>query len=122
MTNDVPVLPEWDKWTEVQAVDKSEFDFSWRPDPREPAFIYTWGNKYIDAELLPTLEYHCDGATERKYMTNDVPVLPEHDKWVEVQKVDKNGFDFSWRPDPREPAYIYTWGNKYIDAEFRPTL
>ena len=122
MTNDVEVLPKWDRWVEVQAVDKNKFDFSWRPDPREPAYIYTWGNKYIDGIQQPTVEYHCPGATERKYMTNDVEVLPEWDRWVEVQSVDKNKFDMSWRPDPREPSYIYTWGNKYIDAEIIPTL
>jgi hypothetical protein len=122
MDNNVGVLTEWDKWVEVQPVDKSTFDFSWRPDPNEPAYIYTWGNKYISAELKPTLEYHCFGATERKYMDNNVDVLPEWDKWVEVQAVDKELFDFSWRPDPREPAYIYTWGNKYISAELKSTL
>ena len=122
MDNSVGVLPEWDKWVEIQSVDKSSFDFRWRPDPREPAYIYTWGNKYINAEITPTLEYHVEGATERKYMDNSVGVLPEWDKWVEVQAVDKSSFDFSWRPDPREPAYIYTWGNKYINAEISPTL
>ncbi len=128
----LPVVPEWDKWVEVQPVDKARaikegFDFSWRPDPREPEYIYTWGNKYIDAEFKPTLEYHCENATDRKYMSQKVAVLPEWDRWVEVQAVDKaraikEGFDFNWRPDPREPAYIYTWGNKYIDAELQPTL
>ena len=122
MTNDVIVLPEWDRWVEVQEIDKTKFDFTWRPDPREPDYIYTWGNKYIDAELKPTIEYRCQNATERKYMTNDVIVLPEWDRWVEVQEVDKSKFDFTWRPDPREPDYIYTWGNKWIDAELRPTL
>jgi hypothetical protein len=116
------VLPEWDKWVEVQSVDKSKFDFTWRPDPREPAYIYVWGNKYIDAELKSTLEYHCEGATERKYMTNDVDVLPEWDKWVEVQLIDKTTFDFSWRPDPREPDLIYVFGNELFDAVKMPTV
>jgi hypothetical protein len=122
MPNCVELLPEWDKWVEVQEVDKSSFDFSWRPDPREPPYIYTWGNKFIPAELKPTLEYHCEGATERKYMDNNVGVLPERDRWVEIQEVDKSSFDFSWRPDPTSPPYIYTWGNKYIPAELKPTL
>ena len=122
MNNDVPVLPEKDRWVEVQAVDKSKFDFSWRPDPREPAYIYVWGNKWIDGKLRPTLTYHIPGATETKYMNNDVPVLPEKDRWVEVQAVDKSKFDFSWRPDPREPDLIYVFGNQYYDAIKMPTL
>lgn len=127
MFQHAPILPEWDRWNIIQEVDKTKFDFTWRPDPREPAYIYTWGNKWVDAEMQPTLEYHVPGATERKYMGNDVVMLPQWDRWVEHTPVDKNksaknGFDFSWRPDPREPAYIYTWGNKYEPAEITPTL
>ena len=116
---DVDVLPEFDKWKEIQPIDKTKFDMSWRPDPREPAYIYTWGNKHISAELKPTLEYNCEGTTERKYM-GDVDVIPEFDKWNIVQQVEN--FDFTWRPDPREPAYIYVWGNKHISAELKSTI
>ena len=116
---DVDVLPEFDKWKEIQTIDKTKFDMTWRPDPREPAYIYVWGNKHVGAELKSTLEYHCPQATEHKYM-GDVDVLPELDKWKITQQV-KN-FDLTWRPDPREPAYIYTWGNKHISAELKPTI
>ena len=113
MPNVVELLPEWDKWVEVQAVNKSSFDFSWRPDPREPAYIYTWGNKYISAELKPTLEYHVDGATERKYMDNSVSVLPEWDKWVICNSIDKSSFDFSWRPAVDDIPYTYQFGTQW---------
>jgi hypothetical protein len=118
----VEVLPDMDRWNEVQLVDKNSFDFNWRPNPNEPSYIYVWGNKYISAEIYPTLEYHCPGATDRKYMDELVEVLPQMDRWNEVQLVDKNSFDFNWRPNPLEPAYIYTWGNKFIPAEVHPTL
>jgi len=118
----VQVLPELDKWVEVQSIDKTKFDLSWRPDPREPAFIYVWGNKHISAELQSTIEYHVPGATEKKYMSELVEVLPELDKWVETQSIDKTKFDLSWRPDPREPAFIYIWGNKHISAELQSTI
>jgi len=118
---DADVIPEYTKWKITQDIDKTKFDMMWRPDPREPAYIYVWGNKHIDAELKPTIEYYCEGATERKYMGN-IEVLPEFDKWVEVQSVDRTKFDLTWRPDPREPAYIYTWGNKHISAELKPTI
>lgn len=116
------LLPNNDCWVEHDLVDKTKFDMSWRPDPLDPPYIYVWGNKWIDAQLKPTLEYHAPDAIERKYMPEHIPVLPEWDKWVEVQDVDKDNVDFTWRPDPREPAYIYTWGNKWINAEERPTL
>ena len=122
MSDVIELLPETDRWVEVQEVDRETFDFSWRPDPREPAYIYTWGNKYIDAVLKPTLEYHCPGATERKYMDNLVKVLPEWDNWKIWHSIDKSTFDFSWRPDPREPAYMYIFGNTQYPGEIMPTV
>jgi len=118
---EIAVVPEYTKWKITQEIDRTKFDLSWRPDPREPAYIYTWGNKHINAELKPTLEYYCEDATERKYM-GEVAVLPEFDRWVEVQPVDRTKFDLTWRPDPREPAYIYVWGNKWIPGELKSTI
>ena len=132
MFQHAPILPQWERWIEHVPVDKERsikngFDFTWRPDPREPAFNYVWGNKYEPAEIKPTLEYRMPGATQIKYMAEYVEVLPHWDRWVEHIPVDKirsedNGFDFSWRPDPREPAFNYVWGNKFEDAEIKPTL
>ena len=118
----IEILPNLDRWVEVQAIDKTRFDMSWRPDPREPAYIYVWGNKHIAGELQSTIEYHVPGATEKKYMEELVEVLPNLDRWVEVQYIDKTSFDLSWRPDPREPAYIYVWGNKHIAGELQSTI
>ena len=121
MSGVVKLLPE-DRWVEVQPIDKNKFDLSWRPDPREPPYIYVWGNKWVPAELYPTLEYYCPGATERKYMDWPLVVLPKMDRWIIVQPIDKNKFDFTWRPDPTSPPYIYVWGNKWISAELLPTM
>ena len=115
----IQLLPQWDRWIEYIKIDKTSFDLTWRPDPREPPYIYVWGNKHIPAEVNPTLEYHNTNATERKYM-GEIEVLPEFDKWNIVQEV--ANFDYSWRPDPREPPYIYVWGNKHISAELKSTI
>ena len=120
MSELVEVLPEVNRWKEIQTIDRDNFDLTWRPDPREPPYIYVWGNKYIPGNLKSTLEYHCPNATEWKYMDQLIEVLPEHEKWKIIQEVDN--FDFSWRPDPREPAYIYVWGNKWIPSEVKSTV
>jgi len=122
MKQQVEVLSEIDRWKIIQPIDQTKFDLSWRPDPREPAYIYVWGNEYIAGELLSTIEYHCEGATEIKYMEEKVKVLPEKNRWKFLQKVDTNFFDLSWRPDPREPPFIYVWGNEYYDAAVDPAL
>lgn len=119
--NDVGLVPSKNQWKFLSLIDTTSIDLTWRPDPHSPPYIYTWGNKYVPAEVEPTLEYHVANATERKYMGN-VNVLPEWDKWTEYVKVDKNKFDFSWRPDPTSPPYIYVWGNKYDAAEIKPTV
>jgi len=118
----VELLPEYDLWVEHQEINKHKFDMSWRPNPLDPPFIYVWGNKYIDGKLQPTLEYHATAATTKKYMPELIEVLPEYNRWVENILIDKNKFDMSWRPDPREPAYIYVWGNKYFDSKTFPTV
>lgn len=122
MHNDIELLPELDRWIEFQKIDKNKFDLAWRPDPTSPPYIYVWGNKWIVGELQPTLEYRVPGATDKKYMPEEIQVLPESDRWVEFQKIDKNKFDLSWRPDPREPAFIYVWGNEYHDPSIDPAI
>jgi len=122
MTDLMPVLPEWDKWKLFDIVDETNFDLSWRPDPREPDFIYVWGNKYVDGKLKSTLEYHMPNATDIKYMTDLIPVLPQWDRWKIFDNIDKTSFDFNWRPDPREPDFIYVWGNKHYSSELSPTV
>ena len=121
MDNTVELLPT-DYWVEVQEVDKTKFDFSWRPDPREPPFIYVWGNKYIDGTLKSTLEYHVPGATDKKYMREKISVLPEWDRWEILYPIDMNSFDFSWRPDPTSPPYIYAWGNQWNRPEDKVSI
>ena len=122
MNTTVELLPNWDCIVEAQNVDYNHWDMSWRPDPLDPPFIYVWGNKYIDGRLRSTLEYHVPGATEKKYMNELVPVLPEWDRWVLVHEVDKTTFDFAWRPDPREPDFIYVFGNEQYEGGVMPTI
>lgn len=113
MNTTIELLPNDDCWVEYDLIDKHAFDMSWRPDPLDPAFIYVWGNKWVDGRLKPTLEYHVPGATDKKYMPEKVTVLPEWDKWSNLDHIDKNKFDFSWRPDPREPDFIYEFATQW---------
>jgi len=117
MTDEVALEPKWDRWVITDDIDKNKFDFSWRPDPREPAFIYHWGCKFFPVEVKSVLEYHTEGSSIIKYMTDEVALEPKWDRWVIADDIDKNEFDFSWRPDPREPAFIYAWGNQWTKAE-----
>ena len=91
-----------------------EWDYTWRPEPGSPAYIYVFGNQWWSAEKMPTVEYHMPGATERKYMPGPVAQLPvDMTNWHVPEYVDVTDMDFSWVPDPGEPAYIYQFATQH---------
>jgi hypothetical protein len=103
-------LPKMDKWTILLPID--EFDYSWRPDPKSPPYIYVFGNKWNDSTTEPTLEYKVDGATEYKYV-DTIVATPKTDLqyWQISNNDDLKTFDFSWRPNPHSPPQIYQWAD-----------
>jgi hypothetical protein len=92
--NDVdPVLrknEKSDSWTELDLIDHTKFDFSWHPDPTDPPYIYKWPCKFFPAEIKHVLEYRVQGATQEKYMNTIAELVPEYDRWVEHQSVDRD--------------------------------
>ena len=108
-------------WVVLKEV--SDFDFSWHPDNTDEPYIYVFGNQWHDAIKMPTIEYHVEGATERKYITDIKATLkPNYKKFKQHIKIANDGFDFSWVPDPNDPPYIYVFGNQWNDATIEPTL
>jgi hypothetical protein len=98
----------------------ASFDWSWEPDPGSPPYNYVFGNQYHSAEVMPTVEYHMPGATELKYMDIPAQLLPRHDNhWHTV--IDSE-WDYTWRPEPGSPPYIYVFGNQWWPAEKMPTV
>lgn len=91
-----------------------EWDYTWRPEPGSPPYIYVFGNQWWPAEKMPTVEYHMLGATERKYMPGPVARLPaDMTHWHIPAGVDTRDMDFSWVPDPGEPPYIYQFATQH---------
>ncbi len=88
--------PQWEILLSI-----SKFDFSWRPDPSEPPFIYVFGNKWNDAETEPTVMYRVEGATEYKFL-DSIIATPKVNmtNWLVRNELDLKAFDFSWRPNP----------------------
>lgn len=105
----------------VALVEPSVFDTAWSPHPLDPPYIYVFGNQWYPAEVMPTIEYHVPGATQRKYMSYPrAELLPYHDnKWTTL--VDCS-WDYSWKPDPGDPPLIYVFGNQWWPAEKMPTV
>jgi hypothetical protein len=98
-----------------------DFDFTWVPHPMDPPYIYVFGNQWYPAEVMPTVEYHVPGASERKFMNYPVAQLAEHhnNKWNTLVDCE---WDYSWVPDPGDTPYIYVFGNQWYPAEVMPTV
>ena len=94
---------------------------SWRPNPDDPPYIYVWGNQWYPSTVMPTLEYHTPGATDRKYMDDNIAyLLPKPEMFNTIYQT--VNFDYSWVPDPHSPPYIYVFGNSQHDAYSMPTI
>ena len=105
--------PDRNNWVIVQPINEDKFDFSWKPNPKDPPYIYVWGNSYIEGKIKSTVEYHVDGASEKKYMDELVEVTPEWDRWDIPENIDTTKFDFTWRPDPLDADFIWQFGTQH---------
>ena len=93
---------------------KCQWDYSWRPDPGDPPFIYVFGNQWWPAIKMPTVEYHVPGAIDRKYMPWPKGTLESQtESWTIPDNIDLSSFDFSWQPDPGNPPYVYQFGTQW---------
>ena len=90
------------------------WDYSWVPDPGDPPYIYVFGNQWHRAEVMPTVEYHVPGATERKYLPwPRATLLQDKNNWTIPEGIDLATVDYSWIPDPGDPLYIYQFGTQH---------
>jgi hypothetical protein len=104
-------------------VPNAEIDFSWHPDDNDPPFIHVFGNQWYDGVDMPTYQYRVAGATEKKYEHNlKAKLLPNpSNRGFRPLKIISD-FDYSWVPHPKDPPFIYVFGNQWYDATEMPTL
>ena len=105
-----PTTKNWHKLTDAPF----EFDYSWIPDPHDMPFIYVFGNQHYSAEVMPTIEYHVPGSTDKKYI-NDITakLTPDFDKWNIPAGLNVDKFDFTWCPEPGTPPFVYQFGTQW---------
>jgi hypothetical protein len=89
-----------------------DWDYSWQPDPGDSPYIYVFGNQWWPAEIMPTVEYHVPGATERKYVSwPRARLIDISDSWTVPDGLEP--FDLTWCPDPGDPPLIYQFGTQW---------
>lgn len=114
--------PNQQNWTTINNADTSSIDFSWVPDPGEPPYNYVFGNQWYPAEIMPTATYSVPGATEDKFVDTVVPLLPTRDNWEILEAIDETQWDWAWVPNPKDPPYIYVWGNQWNPPEHKVSV
>jgi hypothetical protein len=106
----------------VQALTNCEWDYTWQPHPKDPPYIYVFGNQWWPAEVFPTVQYTVPGATEVKYMVHPTAKLPSNTiHWASTTDLPFT-FDYSWQPDPGDSPYIYVFGNQHWSGVIMPTV
>lgn len=107
-------------WKILHDIDLNSFDFSWHPSKDEPPYIYVFGNQWYPAEVMPTIEYHTPGATERKYLNNaKCRLAADTTNWIIPEGITEKDFDFSWKPEYTEETrydnqpYIYQFSSQW---------
>ena len=109
--NDVVISSSYtDGWEVLEDIES--FDFSWRPNPTDPPFIYVFGNKQYPGTIMPTVKLHKPGATQEKFVDDIVATLVSKPELFVTPKLIKE-FDYSWRPNPKDPPYIYQFGTQW---------
>ena len=110
-----------DRWSVLHPIDELLFDYSWHPDPSAPPYIYVWGNQWHSGTIMPTVEYHTSGASDKKYIENSIAILAQQpNKFNTFEHIDH--FDYSWVPNPTSPPFVYAWGNQWNDVTDRVSV
>jgi hypothetical protein len=105
-------LPNLDYW-QYGDCDPASIDQRWAPDPLDPPYIYQfpvrWGRPNVDGP-----RYVVPESTEVKYVYDfEARFLPQKDQWFVPEEINSEDIDFSWRPNPDHPAYIYHFGDQF---------
>jgi hypothetical protein len=110
----VSFMESKDNWIIPDDIDQETVNFTWRPSVWEPLFIYHFPTKY---QRSSGVEYHVPGATQKKFSdTFEVKHTASQTGWTIPEDVDGSSIDFTWRPDPCDPAYCYHFPTKFQKA------
>jgi len=107
----VNFLKSKENWHLPDDVNVTSVDFTWRPDSLNAPFIYRFPTKYNKASGV---EYRMPGSSVCAYVRPFyITHLQDKNNWVIPDDVDESIIDFTWRPDPLEPPYIYKFPSKW---------
>ena len=109
----IPNQSQRENWVVLHEIDENNWNWSWSPHPLDPPYIYVFGNQWWPSEIMPTVEYHVPGATERKYMDLQTKLISNKTNWTVPDSIDSNSVDYTWVPDPGDPPFIYEFATQW---------
>ena len=87
----------------------TDFDYSWHSDPHEPDYTYHFGTQWQSAggPVYP-------GTSGIKIIDSPrATAIACKERWTVPEEVNADAVDFSWHPNPLDPAYIYHFGTDW---------
>ena len=100
-----------ENWNVPEDVNTDSIDFTWRPDAMNPAYIYHFPTKFNKASAVT---YTVPGGTVYSFVRPFyITHLINKSNWSIPDGMDETSIDFTWRPDPLEPPYIYKFPSKW---------
>jgi hypothetical protein len=106
-----PVLARHEDLTAWDDTSFENFDYSWHPDPAEPAMIYQFGTQW---QKTGGPRYTVPGASQIKYVSTPRWTKVTHDTcWSIPSGIITESFDWTWHPDATDPAYIYQFATQH---------
>jgi len=107
---------DWNLWTIQDDIDRNSFDFTWHPNYSDPPYIYQFGTQWYDRGGPRYIPHEANQSSPVKYINRNIlkaQLLPNKDHWEIPDEIDIDNFDFSWRPHPDDPPYIYQFGTQH---------
>jgi hypothetical protein len=104
-------LPRTEHWFIPEHINSNTVDYTWHPNPLDPPYVYHFPSQHQSSSGVT---YTVPGATEIK-LTDAfmVQALPRQDHWSVPEEVNSLGVDYTWHPNPLDPAYIYHFGTEF---------
>jgi hypothetical protein len=104
-------LPRTEHWYIPEYINSNTLDYTWHPNPLDPPYVYHFPSQHQSSSGVT---YTVPGATEIK-LTDAfmVQALPRQYHWSVPEEVNSLGVDYTWHPNPLDPAYIYHFGTEF---------
>lgn len=100
-----------DNWNVPEYINEETVDYTWHPNPLDPPYIYHFPSQYQSSSGVT---YTVPGATNIKIIDAfTVSAIEDKTNWQIPEEINANDIDFTWRPDPTHPPYIYHFSSDF---------